>query len=191
MMSMYLISSRHLSAKQTGIFFLIIIILAIGFFLIGRKKEKALIKQLEDQKSYYKSMGLDFIDPFGATVYKGFNKGESESEAYLLLFRDRMTFEILKEKEELLFKNIKVCRYQTGKDLRERGVMFIPDSSKTSDLLEKNFIYIKYNNGEIEQSLVFQVGMERGSELFYRDLCTLVKECNPSAIIYEQLNLDC
>lgn len=174
----YLSRGFSLSGEQTVILLAIILLVLCVIFKISSKKTKKLREELESMREEYKRKGLEFIDPYGSTIYSGFINKNTDYYAYLLLFRDRIIFEILEEKKEVLFKYVKECRCLTLEEAKEKGLL--NSSNISEENKEKKVIYLKLDS---EKNLLFQVNMEVGTENFYRELCDLINENNKSAIV--------
>lgn len=176
-------SSRgwSLSGEQTVIFLAVIMVIGCIFYKISSKRTEKLKEEFEQIKEDYRKKGLEYIDPYGAIVYSGLSNSEIEYDAYLIVFRDRLMFEISKEKTEILFKHVKECRNITLKEARERGFLSLSDISEEDE--EKMIVYLKL---EFDKRLLFQVDMQAGEEFFYDDLCKLINENNPSALVVER-----
>ncbi|XZN14370.1 hypothetical protein ACSW9O_16025 (plasmid) [Clostridium perfringens] len=157
-----------------GLFWSVIILLVIGAFQCYIFKSDA--KEWQKKKKIYKNKGMDFIDDYWIKLYTGFKEYGIKESVKLVLFKDRIIFEIAGDKKEILFENIEDYRIQTETQLIERaslmkvacfGVFGLGMKGKEKEL-NKEYIYIKAIYEGEEVNIVFNMKIGKNEDFIQR-----------------------
>ncbi|MGL6184694.1 MAG: hypothetical protein ACRC1T_04880, partial [Clostridium chrysemydis] len=140
-------------------------------------------KNYQKKKKIYNDNNLDFINDYWIKLYSGFREYGVKDTVKLILFKDRMIFEISGDKKEILFRNIEDYRIQTETQLVERaslmkvacfGVFGLGMKGKEKEL-NKEYCYIKAMHEGEEINIVFDVSIGSNEEII-QELHKLIKE---------------
>lgn len=172
-------------------FIIVIVIIFVIAFFIDKSTDKDIAKREREEKENYKKQGLDLVDDYYVKLYSGFREYGIKEHVRLMLFKDRIIFEIdYKIKKIIAFKDIKDYRIQTESQLIERaslmkvacfGVFGLGMKRKEKEL-NKEYVYIRAIYEGETTNIVFDRGIG-GNEEIVQELHKLIKE-------YKNINVD-